>query len=221
VPQTVEARLEIAKAIRSLLAQDEEAQIARRRSELAALRRDLQLIAQYLRKAVRECAAVGIEELRKTGFNPDEPRVSAGNPDGGRWTREGGSGPANASRVVVSDATPDNTWIPGARYAANDPPNGGDRRKPPEIPQEKPTTPKAVNTFLKAAAYFIAGAFLAGEPVGDFILALEAADWASQYLPLVYSYLDAPKTLEELQEAAQNPQAGYNIHHIVEQTPAA
>jgi hypothetical protein len=52
-------------------------------------------------------------------------------------------------------------------------------------------------------------------------LALETAEWLSQYLPLVYSYLDAPKVLEELQENALSPQAGYNIHHIVEQTPAA
>jgi hypothetical protein len=96
----VEARLEIAKAIRSLLAQDEEAQIARRRSELAALRRDLQLIAQDLRKAVRECAAVGIEELRKAGFNPDEPRVPAGNPDGGQWT----SGAASDVQSIIATA---------------------------------------------------------------------------------------------------------------------
>lgn len=50
---------------------------------------------------------------------------------------------------------------------------------------------------------------------------LEAADWLSQLLPWIYSYADAPKTLEELQDAAQSPQPGYNVHHIVEQTPAA
>ena len=62
---------------------------------------------------------------------------------------------------------------------------------------------------------------MASEPAGEFILALEAADWLSSYLPYVYSYLDPPKTLEELQQAALNPAVGYNIHHIVEQTPAA
>lgn len=74
--------------------------------------------------------------------------------------------------------------------------------------------------FPQAAAYFLAGAILAGEPVGDFILALEATDWLSQFLPLIYSYLDAPKTLEQLQDAAQNPKPGYDVHHTVEQTPA-
>lgn len=56
--------------------------------------------------------------------------------------------------------------------------------------------------------------------MGDFILALEATDWLSQFLPLIYSYLDPPKTVEELQEAAQDPRPGYDVHHIVEQTPA-
>jgi hypothetical protein len=31
-------------------------------------------------------------ELRKAGFNPDEPRVPAGDSKGGQWTNEGGSG---------------------------------------------------------------------------------------------------------------------------------
>jgi hypothetical protein len=29
--------------------------------------------------------------LTKQNFNPDQPRVSAGNPDGGQWTRLAGS----------------------------------------------------------------------------------------------------------------------------------
>ena len=49
-------------------------------------------------------------------YNPDQPRVPAGNPHGGEWTSEGASGASNNSRVI-SDATPDNAWIPGARYA--------------------------------------------------------------------------------------------------------
>lgn len=61
---------------------------------------------------------------------------------------------------------------------------------------------------------------LAGEPAGEFLLALEAADWLWQYRPWIYSYLDPPTTLEKLQEAALNPQPGYDVHHIVEQTPA-
>lgn len=31
-------------------------------------------------------------ELRKAGFNPNEPRVPAGDPQGGQWTRDAGNG---------------------------------------------------------------------------------------------------------------------------------
>ncbi len=31
-------------------------------------------------------------ELRKAGFNSNEPRVAAGNPQGGQWTKDGGNG---------------------------------------------------------------------------------------------------------------------------------
>lgn len=44
--------------------------------------------------------------------------------------------------------------------------------------------------------------------------------WLAQLLPLIYSYAHPAKTLSELQQDAQNPQPGYQIHHIVEQTPA-
>jgi hypothetical protein len=76
------------------------------------------------------------EELeRRAGFNPNQPRVPAGNPDGGQWTSEAGASAllvslvassGNESRVrlaeartnspVISDATPDPIRI-GAQYA--------------------------------------------------------------------------------------------------------
>ena len=55
---------------------------------------------------------------RKANFNPNQPRVPAGNPDGGQWTSEGGAS-RNDPRVI-SDATPDNVWILGAQYAHNE-----------------------------------------------------------------------------------------------------
>lgn len=50
---------------------------------------------------------------------------------------------------------------------------------------------------------------------------LEAAEWIHRSYPYIQSYLDAPRTLGELQDAALNPKRGYDIHHIVEKTPAA
>ena len=42
----------------------------------------------------------------KAGFNPNQPRVPAGNPDGGQWTSEGGgsSGGGGQQRVRLADA---------------------------------------------------------------------------------------------------------------------
>ena len=85
-------------------------------------------------------------------YNPDQPRVPAGNSEGGQWTSEDGSNassdgtepsadgadavhgntpanaaPANDSRVL-SDATSDNTWIPGAHYAAGAEESEGENR---------------------------------------------------------------------------------------------
>jgi hypothetical protein len=64
-----------------------------------------------------------VQALINAGFNPDQPRVPAGSPDGGQWTSGGGSGGLNDSRII-SDATPDNDWKPGARYAQS-PRRGG------------------------------------------------------------------------------------------------
>lgn len=49
---------------------------------------------------------------------------------------------------------------------------------------------------------------------------MEAAEWLSRGLPYIYAYLDPPKTWEELQQNALSPQAGYDIHHPVEQKSA-
>jgi hypothetical protein len=46
-------------------------------------------------------------------FNPDQPRVPAGRPDGGEWTRGGTVG----NGQTASDVTPENSWKPGRQYA--------------------------------------------------------------------------------------------------------
>lgn len=72
--------------------------------------------------------------LYENKYRPDQPRVPAGNPDGGQWTADGAGGgsrspgsqtaikpppPINDPRVI-SDAVPDNDWKPGAQYAQTD-----------------------------------------------------------------------------------------------------
>jgi hypothetical protein len=149
VPRTLHAQLEVAKAIRTLLGPDERELARQRDNEIAAIRRDLDAFARDLPKAFAEAAALAKAELpgmlRK--YSPDQPRVPAGNPKGGEWTRDDDNSGAGDGRStwdaavepaqindadrhssdpststyndtrILSDATPVNAWIPGARYA--------------------------------------------------------------------------------------------------------
>jgi hypothetical protein len=84
--------------------------------------------AQWQVDAVRvELALKNLDRVwRKAGFNPGQPRVPAGSPDGGQWIAAGGSaeGLGFDDPRILSDATPDNEWTPNAQYASNRPPLG-------------------------------------------------------------------------------------------------
>jgi hypothetical protein len=88
VPQTLHARLEIAKAIRMLSGPDEDELLRQRRAEIAAIRRDLEALSRDLHKAFEAAATLAKAELRAAlkKYSADQPRVPAGNPDGGQWT---------------------------------------------------------------------------------------------------------------------------------------
>jgi hypothetical protein len=197
VPQMWQTHLEIAKAVRRLAAQESGEQL-QCRAEVHGY-----FDPGSIDKIVRELW----REMRKAGFNPDEPRVPAGQTEGGRWTKQG-MGDANAATAEIA----------GVGHNQGPPLN-----EPPEVPPEVPLTAKARNAFLKAAARWLIRASLEatlGGPVGDYLVALEAAYWLYQYLPYIRAYLQPPKTWAELQEDALSPQKGYDIHHPVEQTPA-
>ena len=51
-------------------------------------------------------------------YDPDQPRVPAGNSDGGQWTSEGGSGVSDSTGGT--EATPGNISNPGTQYATVD-----------------------------------------------------------------------------------------------------
>jgi hypothetical protein len=97
------------------------------RELLAAQRRERERLAFKCKLAAARFESAFLrygEMLRKAGFNPNQPRVPAGNPDGGQWTSEGGDTTrarlADAGRtldsIVMSDASPD-PIIPGTQYA--------------------------------------------------------------------------------------------------------
>lgn len=75
--------------------------------------------------------------------------------------------------------------------------------------------------MIRSVAYWLGNAIKFGEkfagPVKFLIDAAQAASWLKPYIS---AYLQGPKTLEQLQADAKSPAEGYEIHHIVEQTPA-
>jgi hypothetical protein len=220
VPQTWQTHLEIAKAVRTLAARHDGGE-PQRQIHVAPPLNTRELAAEIILEI--------FHELRKANFNPDEPRVPAGNPDGGQWTKDdGGTGSGN-SGLVLSDAAPDNNWIPGGQYAANDPPGIGHNQgppleEPPEIPLKVLAAKQAINDFLKAAAYWLEEASLVDKRAATlFFIALMGAAWvADKYLPYIITYQDPPRSLQELQQAALLPTSQYyNDHHLVEKKAAA
>jgi len=98
VPQTLHARLEIAKAIQTLSQQDA-FEKSQRPSEARTPSDTQEFVAEILRGLLRG--------LRKTNFNPDELRVPAGNPDGGQWTSDGRNGTFTSSSNNAGEGATD------------------------------------------------------------------------------------------------------------------
>jgi hypothetical protein len=126
-------------------------------------------------------------------YNPDQPRVPAGNPDGGQWS--GGGDHAPRTRL------------------AGDGPTGD----PPDVPKKKPPTSKERTRVKKAVARWfdqIGG-------TAERVMAIaKLSTWLQTYVPEIESYRDPPRSLEDLQEAVSSPKLGYQRHHIVEQAQA-
>jgi hypothetical protein len=123
-------------------------------------------------------------------YNPNQPRVPAGNPDGGRWAGEGGA--TTSAPKLVRLAGP---------LQSND---------PPEIPKQRPPTAQERNRIGRGIARW-------GGPIGTL---LQAIPWLQENADRVDAYRDPPKILEELQQGASEPKRGYDVHHIAEQTSA-
>ncbi len=91
VPPTLEKWLDALGALRTLQAQDAEL-VRQRRAAIAAVRRDFdELQRDVAALRLRLAADVRSDVLRTLKYNPDEPRVPAGSPQGGQWTSEDGS----------------------------------------------------------------------------------------------------------------------------------
>jgi hypothetical protein len=125
VPQTLHVRLEIAKAIRTLAGPDEDELLRQRRAEIAAIRRDFELLAADIRKAFEEAGTLAKAELRaaQRKYSPDQPRVPAGNPDGGEWT-SGSKSPSDPSGVARDGPEPPKRYAALITDVITDAPSG-------------------------------------------------------------------------------------------------
>lgn len=146
---------------------------------------------KWLAAATRfEIAMCRYDRSVKAGFKPDQPRVPRGNPGGGQWTGEGGSSSGSGSQ-------------------GNEP--NDDR---PEQPGDRPSKSSERMAVVKEVARRIL-------QTGESIATLARMNsWLQTFSAEIETYNDPPRALDELQRNASTPTPGYDIHHIVEQTPA-
>jgi hypothetical protein len=81
LPPTLEKQRDVLEAFRTLTGQDDEL-VQCRRAEIAAIRRDAEDIQRCIDTISRQML-----ELRKYGYNPEEPWVPEHQTGGGEWTQ--------------------------------------------------------------------------------------------------------------------------------------
>ena len=120
VPRTPEVRLKIAEAIRAFMAHENDEPLPGWCTSLAPLRRGLGETALALQELKRECDPRLRSHVLK--YNPDQPRVPAGNPDGGQWTNADASGASGVSNENGNrqNSEPRNVVDDGSGNATND-----------------------------------------------------------------------------------------------------
>jgi hypothetical protein len=179
-------------------------------------------------------------------YDPNQPRVPAGNPGGGQWTDGGGGTGGRLPRGPGTLLDGDDSPSERVRLAQNDPPDRESDVRPrlrnlprairsvSDIPMKKPESPQERNAIVKFVAQEVAEIVIVRAAVegligaearravrraiGRALIGLKVAAWVvEEGLASIASYSDPPKTLKELQDAADGPsQPGYEDHHIVE-----
>ncbi|QDL96765.1 zinc carboxypeptidase [Rhodopseudomonas palustris] len=177
-------------------------------------------------------------------YSPNQPRVPAGNPDGGQWTRDGGGwrSPSelgnirNAARVGGVAGPEASREYPGLFGIAaqrrirtgvllagdlpvgSDPDPGTPTEQPPEIPQTKPSRSAERTTYFRAAADWLArNAGLAGALYEG---SMRSVEWLRDWNDVILAARDTPKPLQELMNGVGQARPGYDVHHINEVTAA-
>lgn len=152
--------------------------------------------ASFLMQALR---LQNLLEIR-ANFNPNQPRVPRGQSQGGRWIRFGEGSGGSLGRTK-----------PGLLLVGLD-----DDGNPPEVPETRPTNTRERNRIGRSVARY-----LKGLPTSRKVIILARLGWlANEAGHTIRSYFDEPRSLIELKRRAIARRPGYDIHHIVEKTPA-
>lgn len=156
----------------------------------------------------------------KANFDPNQPRVPAGNPDGGQWTDvDGSSGGGGGQRTSLGR---ENRYPRSSVVLASFRPGAQDDQ-PPKVPKEKPGSSRGRTRVYKELAKWIARGVLrevVGRRMTSLFTILDEAGWLEPAIDSIRTFADPPKSLKELQQDAYTPAPGYDVHHIVEQTSA-
>ncbi|MCP9626120.1 hypothetical protein NML43_03340 [Rhodopseudomonas palustris] len=161
-------------------------------------------------------------------YNPNQPRVPAGNPDGGQWTNGWVGAETSAkpnadvrSSVDLFSVAPKEPDRSGVRLAG-DLPEGSDPSPqtpvdpPPKVPQVKPKTSSERTAQYRAVASWMVRN--AGLPAKILFSAFDHVEWLKDRQALIVAATDPPMSLPELQNEVGKKRPGYDDHHIVEKT---
>ena len=93
---------------------------------------------------------------------------------------------------------------------------------PPQIPEEPPPTRRGITNVAKSLAQWMANTVRdlgaeASSTIGMLEFTVRTTVWLRYDLESIITYQDPAKSLGELYEAVDQPRAGTDIHHIMEQ----
>jgi len=142
----------------------------------------------------------------KYGYDPAQPRVPRGEPEGGQWTETDANGNPLSKRPKNDRVRLAGDW------PSNNPPEPLDDE--PKNFAKEPATSAERTSVMK---YIARRAVETGVSVAVIV---GTARWLLLRQAEIVSYNDPPASLEDLRKAASTPASGYDIHHIVERTSA-
>ncbi len=130
-------------------------------------------------------------------YSPDQPRVPAGNPDGGQWTDGSLSGSLGLFQIKPRERRTDGVQLAG------EPPTGDGPNvpttEPPPIPPTRPKKSADATRFLRAAANWLKGASKIRADI--FTAAIKKIEWLNDRHALIEAARDEPNLTKSCRTA--------------------